>query len=569
MEYLFLGGILLFLYICALLFGKREENKRKKRFLKHLEETYGKRQTQEFSESRTKAEKGYFERHRDEDFYLDDITWNDLEMEEIYHAVNYCYSSAGDEYLYYRLRVPKLEEDAEEIKREEDAIDFLHQNTKERIRIQMLFTKMGRTGKFSIYQYLDYLSQLQQVSLFRYYLGAAIYVILIVCIFFSAPLGLIGLAVYSIWNILTYMKKKREIEPYFVSFKYILRILKTTELLAKDTPEVWQDEITLLKELRSKIRSVSASSLWLIDESSNLSASGDITLMFLAYIKMITHLDIYVFYKMLRQVMQKTEEIDQIIGILGKLESQISISSYRASLPNYAKPQFDNPQGMQMEGAYHPLLTQPVPNSFDVKKSMLLTGSNASGKSTFLKTVAVNAVLAQSIRTVAAASYHGAYFRIFSSMALRDNMLNGESYYMVEIRSLKRIMDAAFDGESKVLCFVDEVLRGTNTVERIAASTQIMRGLALNPNTMVFAATHDIELTELLKDSYDNYHFEEEIAENDIIFRYELLEGKAKTRNAIRLLSMLGYQPEVIRDANEMAKIFMETGEWKNVEGRN
>lgn len=88
--------------------------------------------------------------------------------------------------------------------------------------------------------------------------------------------------------------------------------------------------------------------------------------------------------------------------------------------------------------------------------------------------VAVNAVLAQTIHTCAAESYHAPIFQIFSSMALRDSMENGESYYIVEIRSLKRILDAAGEWRTPVLCFVDEVLRGTNTVERIAAATQIL-----------------------------------------------------------------------------------------------
>lgn len=88
--------------------------------------------------------------------------------------------------------------------------------------------------------------------------------------------------------------------------------------------------------------------------------------------------------------------------------------------------------------------------------------------------VAVNAVLAQTIHTCTAESYHAPVFRIFSSMALRDSIQNGESYYIVEIRSLKRILDAAQTETVPVLSFVDEVLRGTNTVERIAAATQII-----------------------------------------------------------------------------------------------
>lgn len=86
-----------------------------------------------------------------------------------------------------------------------------------------------------------------------------------------------------------------------------------------------------------------------------------------------------------------------------------------------------------------------------------------------------------------------------------------------------------------MLCFVDEVLRGTNTVERISASTEILKSLSAE-QVLCFAATHDVELTELLAKEYDNYHFEEEIVEGDVRFNYRLLTGKATTRNAIKLL---------------------------------
>ena len=94
--------------------------------------------------------------------------------------------------------------------------------------------------------------------------------------------------------------------------------------------------------------------------------------------------------------------------------------------------------------------------------------------------------------------------------SLEDDIVSGESYYIVEIKSLKRILDAAAHRKGTILCFVDEVLRGTNTVERIAASTQILRSLG-HSGILCFAATHDIELTELLQGEFDNYHFEEDV----------------------------------------------------------
>ena len=80
---------------------------------------------------------------------------------------------------------------------------------------------------------------------------------------------------------------------------------------------------------------------------------------------------------------------------------------------------------------------------------------------------------------------------------------------------------------------------------------------------MCFAATHDIELTRLLQEEYDNYHFEEQVGENDISFNYVLMPGRATTRNAIRLLAMIGYDPKIIEAAQESAKHFEETGVWK------
>lgn len=138
---------------------------------------------------------------------------------------------------------------------------------------------------------------------------------------------------------------------------------------------------------------------------------------------------------------------------------------------------------------------------------------------------------------------------------------------MVEIKSLKRMLDIQQDkgiGDGRkvpVLCFVDEVLRGTNTVERIAASTQILRSLN-GPDNLCFAATHDIELTHLLENEYENYHFEEVFAEGDIFFPYKIMYGRATTRNAIKLLSVMGYDSHLIEDAEKLAENFMKDGKW-------
>ena len=174
----------------------------------------------------------------------------------------------------------------------------------------------------------------------------------------------------------------------------------------------------------------------------------------------------------------------------------------------------------------------------------------------------MNALLAQTVHTCAAASYKAPFYRMYSSMSLRDDLAGGDSYYMVEIKSIKRILDQVSQEEGRpVLCFVDEVLRGTNTVERIAASTQIMKKLA-EGHALCFAATHDVELTKLLEREYDNFHFEERIEENDIYFPYQLMKGPASTRNAIALLKMLQYDESSTTAAEAMAERFLREGNW-------
>lgn len=211
----------------------------------------------------------------------------------------------------------------------------------------------------------------------------------------------------------------------------------------------------------------------------------------------------------------------------------------------------------------HPLLDHAVPNNLNTARSLLITGSNASGKSTFLKTTALCALLAQSICTCPAACWRASAFRIYSSMALDDSLETGESYYIVETRSLKRILDAAREkSEPPILCVVDEVLRGTNTVERIAASCEVLGALA-DRSVLCLAATHDIELCDLLEERYTLAHFEEKMGEHTMLFDYRLRPGRAVSRNAINLLQLMGFDEAVVAGAHRRANAYIQNGAWR------
>ena len=113
-----------------------------------------------------------------------------------------------------------------------------------------------------------------------------------------------------------------------------------------------------------------------------------------------------------------------------------------------------------------------------------------------------------------------------------------------------------------MLCVIDEVLRGTNTVERIAASCEILKAFA-QKNVLCLAATHDVELCTLLEDAYDQYHFQETVTEDTVEFDYRLRPGRATSRNAIRLLHILGFPEDIVENAHERADTYLETGKWE------
>ncbi len=572
MEYILLGATILLFFVLYIIRCIIDEKQRKKAFKKSLYEDYGKPSDKKYPEGRLETIAAHFRKYAEGGetkdgvvrgaYCVDDITWNDLEMDKVFRRMDYTFSSAGEEVLYTLLRLPTSDE--EELVRRETLIRWFSENEDDRVRLQLLFAAIGRTGKYSIHEYIDYLDQLEIRKNTKHYMVLAA-MALSLCLCFAAYTG-IGIALLCgllSYNLVTYFKEKGEIDPYITTFAYMLRILEMESRFLGCGVTVIADMVADMDEKRKKFRKFRRFASLITNQDSMSSNPLDV---FVDYVRMGLHLNLIKFNTMHSECKKYKEDMISIIETMGYIESMISVGAYRASLAQYCIPEFCAENAISSRTAaqeiYHPLLKDPVDNSFAVRKAMLLTGSNASGKSTFLKTVAIAQIMAQSVHTVCAESYRSGYFRVYTSMALRDSLESSESYFIVEIKALKRILEAADEKNLPVMCFVDEVLRGTNTVERIAAASEILGSLT-DKGVFCFAATHDIELTSLLKEKYENYHFEETIADGDVKFNYLLREGKATSRNAIRLLSVLGYEDEIIDKAEKRASFFLQNGEWR------
>lgn len=554
------GALLLFVF--ALVWSMvRENNKRKKKFLEKIKKSWGAVPTREYSWDELEQISAYHKAQPKNSFVIDEITWNDLDMDRIFMLMNQTVSSAGEDYLYAMLHRPEFSE--ERLKERERLFCFFEKEEKTRIRCQQILTTLRKPRGLSLYQSIHVEKDCQVGSPIREILSCVLFFASLVAFMIVPAYGVFAFLAVSGINIITYLKGKEEINRYLGGFRSVMQLIGCADTLEKAGISELSEYTKRLKDCKKALGSFRKGSFLVVNHDGM--ETGPEAVM-LDYIRMMTHIDLIKFNSMMKAMREHQKEIEEMIEIFGLLDACISIASFRELLPYYCSPKFDSDKKravLDVENLYHPLILEPVANSIKTTKAVLVTGSNASGKSTFLKMVAINAILAQTIHTCMATECKMSYFRVMTSMALRDDLESKESYYIVEIKSLKRILDSA-KKETPLLCIVDEVLRGTNTIERIAASSEILASLCL-PHVLSFAATHDIELTYMLEEYYTNYHFEEEVKEDDVKFNYLLKKGRVTTRNAIRLLKMTGYDDSIVEASKNAVVRFEQEGSWKKV----
>lgn len=537
--------------------------RRRERIEKKLESSWGKPSTRKITDDEMKVISHYYEDSIEnsgaDSGYIDDITWNDLDMDRIYKKMNIANSSVGQESLYKMLRIPS---DIKKLKETDRLASFFTSDKEKRKSVQRIFCWLGFSKGVSVSDYISLLSDLKPSGNLIHYLSVILIAAAIICCIFVNPVAGIGLVIVAVsFAVISYYKLKAGVEPYFICITQIVRMVQAAHDIEKLDIEELSEYNRYFKDAEKDFSSVVKNSGILT--SGNV--TGSLSEMVLDYVRMLTHIDLIKFNHMLKKLDSHEDKVVyELMETLGYIEACICVASFRKQLEYWSRPALSSHgTNMSVTEVFHPLIKEPVVNSITTSKHVLVTGSNASGKSTFLKTIAINALLSQTIYTSTSKEYNAPFYRIYSSMALRDDLNAQNSYYIVEIKSLKRILDAVDkDDKRPVLCFVDEVLRGTNTVERIAASSEILKSLRYK-NVLVFAATHDIELTYLLEKYYDNYHFQEEVTDDDVKFNYRLFTGPAVTRNAIKLLGVIGYNKNIIDAAESQAGYFIRSGSWK------
>ncbi len=237
------------------------------------------------------------------------------------------------------------------------------------------------------------------------------------------------------------------------------------------------------------------------------------------------------------------------IGSLGEIEALISLGTYAFENPADPNPTFEESGPcFHAEGIAHPLLprSRAVCNDLSLDREgqmLVITGSNMSGKSTLLRTVGINTVLALSGAPVRAVSLRLSPLAVGASIRIQDSLQDGESRFYAEIKRVRQILDIA-KGETPLLFLLDEIFDGTNSAERRIGAEAVVRSL-LERSAIGLVTSHDLALAEIavsLAPRATNVHFEDHLEGDRMAFDYRIKPGPVQRGNALGLMRAVGLE---------------------------
>ncbi len=473
---------------------------------------------------------------------ISDHTWEDLDFDEIFKFIDRTTSRIGQQYLYFKLRTIT---EISDLKRFGKLTEIFSKNQRLRLNCQVELSNLSTTKAYYLEEIFREKNEEKSnnIWLFRFLLIAAISSIALS--FFNQILILFLIPIFFV-NLIFHYKNKSSIQYYLNGVGQLAASYKVAKNLSSlEEIKTYYRDLGFLKNIKSVL-----SKIRFIEWERKLDNEYALLLWFVSEIIKITFIiEPLLFHSFQNSLENKGKDIKSLFILIGEIDSAISCASLKAGNSQYCKPEFKDRKAIFVEDIYHPLIENCVPNSLTLKnKSLLLTGSNMSGKTTFIRIFSLNAILGQTLNLCFAKKYECPFFRIYSSIRISDNLMNSTSYYLEEVVRIKELVHAS-NNEGYCLFILDELFKGTNTVERIAAGKSILSYLNKN-NDIVMVSTHDLELTDLLKEkNFDLYHFSETIENERLTFDYRIKPGKPTSGNAIKILELYDYPSEVTENA--------------------
>lgn len=483
-------------------------------------------------------------------YELDDQTWADLEFDSILAWLDRTQTALGAQILYTWLRHPRLDRTA--VARRIALADNCTANEAERVALQTELSRPGdRVGWDAAILVTDpgpmpWGPKWIYDALAYAFVAPALAGVLLQNIAFVA-MGLM----LAMLNPLLHYAATQQTAGHLEGLRALRRLISVAERLAAALPADARKHFEHLSDDLEVARKAVK-----VKGDSGGSGGSPLAQAFTALIEyrrafFLTEVRAYI--NTLAGVAEHRDALVRVLSFIGEVDAAISLAHLREHEQGWCEVGVtEDDASVVATGLVHPLLLEDgVPNDVTLgPRSLLITGSNMAGKSTFLRTIGANLVLAQTMGLACAQSFRCKKLRIVASMQAHDDLGGSVSLYQAEVLRIRTLLEQG-QGDPPCLALLDEVFRGTNPSDRVAASGAVL--LELAKRNVAVAATHDLALVDLTAERFDVAHFTERADEDGVVFDYLLSPGISRRTNALSLLQRLGYPEHVVAHAEAIA----------------
>lgn len=474
---------------------------------------------------------------------ISENTFEDLDLAEVFKLIDRTTSKIGQQYLYFKLRTLT---NIDKLLIFNSLSNIFLGNNKLTLYFRSELSKLNSENTYYLESLIHQKHLSKPKNIWIIYTFSILAFLVIFLSFFNVIISILLLPIFII-NTFFHYKNKGVVKYYLVAINELAKSITVAQNLSKN---IQIKEYFISYSFLNKLSLIQKKANFIRFEGLSENDFTTIIWAIIEVIKIQFNLESIIFYSFVDSISSERKSIDELFEFIGEIDSAISVSTFKDSCSStICNPVFVNNKRIRAIQIHHPLITVCTANDINLlDASVLLTGSNMSGKTTFIRTIAINSILAQTIFTCFAKEYEAPFLRVFSSIKISDNLMEGSSYYLAEVKTLKEFIVESEKNEP-CLFILDELLKGTNTIERISAGKAILSYLNKKDH-LVFVSTHDIELTNILKDgNYELYHFSEQIIENNLIFDHKIKQGVSPNGNAIKILEIYEYPDEIINDA--------------------
>ena len=484
--------------------------------------------------------------------YLAKRIQKDLELNKFFKYIDRTHSAIGQQYLYDKIL--KANNTKDSIAKLEQCIEYYSSSESQKREMSKILAKLSRDRDF----YFPYLIFSELPSKMKYFSAVRVLQFLVIAlsalVVFYNILFIPLVAIFALNLGIHYWHKNQagNLIQYFFRINVLTSTCRKLDSKSKSKSKEKNDPIM---GTIKRVEKLSTSISYLKTDSLQDSEIGAMVWYALEIIKIATLSEVILFQKVIDHIKERRDDIHTLYKYVGEIDAAISISLLRDGLDSYCKPVFvEHKKDMFFAELYHPLINACVANDLHlVNKSLLLTGSNMSGKSTFIKSIGLNVIASQTLNTSFTSQYTAPMLALSTSIKIDDDLSENKSYYQEEVITIGNMLDQSKNENKQYLFIIDEVFKGTNTIERISGGKAILSYLNMKDH-IVLVATHDIELTRLLSQEYESYYFQESVDESSLNFDYKLRKGEIKKLNAIKIMEISGYPISIVNEARELAE---------------